>query len=442
VTVRPVTGLPPGCLAGRSLGWCALAAGLSWAGATAFAASDLQWHSPDVRLLGVLLSCAGLSARRDRHAASGRLRGWFPPAWCLPVAALLPPGWAVIAPVPLAALACRRADRDLAYCQVIASAAAGLGFGAASLALHASGVAARTPPAAVRPEWLAALAACGVLQQAASSALIVIAVHGNWLKSRLLTLPRDLDLPGAVADLCIGMLVASAVTASHWYAVLAVPLVTPLERSRQHRELARTARTDAKTGLLNAAAWQQAASAETSRAARTGRPLAMAMLDIDYFKKVNDAYGHLAGDRVLAAIAGILTAQLRGYDVAGRFGGEEFAVLLPDTTEAGACRIAERLRAQIAATPMAGDGKGSHPGRRVTVSIGVAAARPGCDTTEELIGAADAALYAAKQAGRNRVRCAAFLPALALAAEGRATWLAGQPGVIIPGVPGKRRAFP
>jgi diguanylate cyclase (GGDEF)-like protein len=426
VTVRHATSLSPGCLAPGSLGWCALAAGLSWAGATAFAASDLRWQSPDVRLLGVLLSCAGLSARLDRHAVSGGLRGWFPPAWCLPVAALLPPAWAVIAPVPLAALACWRADRDLANCRVIASAAAGLGFGAASLALHASGVTARTSPMPVKPEWLAAVAACEVLQQAAGSALIIIAVHRNWLKGRLLTLPRDLDLPGAVADLCIGMLVASAVAASHWYAIFAVPLVTPLERSRRHRELARIARTDAKTGLLNAAAWQQAAIAEISRAARTGRPVAMAMLDIDYFKKVNDAYGHLAGDRVLAAVAGVLTAQLRRYDVAGRFGGEEFAVLLPDTTEVGARRIAERLRTQIAATPMAGDGKSSRSGRRVTVSIGVAAARPGCVTTEELIGAADAALYAAKQAGRNRVRCAALLPALALAAEGRATRLAGQ----------------
>ncbi|MGH3277679.1 MAG: diguanylate cyclase [Trebonia sp.] len=120
-------------------------------------------------------------------------------------------------------------------------------------------------------------------------------------------LPCGIDLPTAVAELCAGVLVAFAAQVSPWYAVLAVPLVVPLLRSRQYRELARTARVDAKTGLLNAAAWQQAASAEASRAARTGRPVAVAMLDIDHFKKVNDTYGHLAGDRVLAVVAGVLT---------------------------------------------------------------------------------------------------------------------------------------
>lgn len=131
------------------------------------------------------------------------------------------------------------------------------------------------------------------------------------LRSHLRALTYSLDLVSVPAVLCTGVLVAIAAMANPWYPVFAVPLVLPLQRSWRHRELVRSARNDAKTGLLNAAAWQQAANAEASRAARTGRPVAAAMLDIDHFKKVNDKYGHLAGDRVLAAIAAKRAGQNR-----------------------------------------------------------------------------------------------------------------------------------
>jgi diguanylate cyclase (GGDEF)-like protein len=370
---------------------------------TALAAADLPWREADARLAGPLLLSAVVSAGLDRRATPVSVRGSFQSAWCLPVAVLLPPEWAVVAPVPLAALACWRADRDFAHCRVTAGAAAGLGFGAASLAFHASGIMSRSVSMHAAPEWLAAVVACGVLEQVTSNGLTAVALRGSGLRSHLRAFSFGPDLPGAMAEVCSGVLVAFAATANPWYAIFAVPLVIPLQRSWQHKELVRTARTDAKTGLLNAAAWQEAANAEASRAARTGRPVAVAMLDIDHFKKVNDAHGHLAGDRVLAALAAVLAAQLRGYDVAGRFGGEEFTVLLPDTTEVEACGIAERLRAQIAATPMLDDREGIGPALPVTVSIGVAAARPGRRTGGELIGAADQAMFAAKQAGRNQV---------------------------------------
>jgi diguanylate cyclase (GGDEF)-like protein len=136
-------------------------------------------------------------------------------------------------------------------------------------------------------------------------------------------------------------------------------------------------------------------------AGRSGRPLTVAMVDIDHFKKVNDTWGHLAGDQVLAAIARVLAGQLRSYDVAGRFGGEEFAVLLPGATGATARLVAERLRSAIAATrPLPGSTL------RVTVSIGVAAAIPAPEDCQDLVAAADEALYEAKQAGRNQVRLA------------------------------------
>jgi diguanylate cyclase (GGDEF)-like protein len=106
-------------------------------------------------------------------------------------------------------------------------------------------------------------------------------------------------------------------------------------------------RTDAKTGLLNAATWQREAVRELIRAARKHNPVAVAMLDIDHFKKVNDTYGHLAGDAVLAAIAAATRSLLRDYDIIGRFGGEEFAILLPHTGAAEATGVTERLRKRI-----------------------------------------------------------------------------------------------
>ncbi|HEY6791371.1 MAG TPA: GGDEF domain-containing protein [Trebonia sp.] len=123
------------------------------------------------------------------------------------------------------------------------------------------------------------------------------------------------------------------------------------------------------------------------------------MIDIDHFKKVNDTWGHLVGDQVLAAVAHSLAGQLRPYDIAGRFGGEEFAVLQLSTTEATARLVAERLRSCVSATsPLPGSAL------RVTVSIGVAVAIPVREDHRDLVAAADEAMYQAKRAGRNRVR--------------------------------------
>jgi len=138
------------------------------------------------------------------------------------------------------------------------------------------------------------------------------------------------------------------------------------------------------------------------------------MVDIDHFKVVNDTHGHLVGDKALRAVAGALREQLRSYDLAGRFGGEEFAILLPQTREAQALRIAERLRTHIASLTIpvseeaatVGEEAATGPVIRLTVSVGVASLdRIGPELTD-LLAAADAALYLAKQAGRNQTRIA------------------------------------
>jgi diguanylate cyclase (GGDEF)-like protein len=139
---------------------------------------------------------------------------------------------------------------------------------------------------------------------------------------------------------------------------------------------------------------------ECTRAARSGSPLSAAMLDLDHFKRVNDTYGHPAGDQVLIEVAGRARAALRPYDAVGRYGGEEFLLVLPETSVEGARAVCERVRSRISGSPVPTD----REPLVVTASIGVSGAGAGArPVPRELVAAADAALYAAKRAGRDRV---------------------------------------
>ena len=188
-------------------------------------------------------------------------------------------------------------------------------------------------------------------------------------------------------------------------ALAALPVVTLLQRSLRHVQLLNDSRADSKTGLLNAATWEREATTEVIRAVRTRTPLAIAVLDIDRFKVINDTYGHLVGDQVLKELARSLDSVLRDYDRAGRFGGEEFSLLLPQTRAVDAFRIAERVRASIADLSIIVPGATGGERVHVTVSIGVAALDSGCKREySELMAAADAALYRAKAGGRDQVQ--------------------------------------
>ena len=154
------------------------------------------------------------------------------------------------------------------------------------------------------------------------------------------------------------------------------------------------ARSDALTGLLNLGSFRERLAEEVKRAARHGRPLSLALLDIDHFTRVNDRHGRRAGDRTLGALAELAASRARDTDVLGRVGGGELGWLMPETDLAGAEQAAERLRAVIAATPTCGG--------RVTASIGVAELGPGVPA-EDLFASAGAAMRNAKVAGRNRV---------------------------------------
>jgi two-component system cell cycle response regulator len=164
--------------------------------------------------------------------------------------------------------------------------------------------------------------------------------------------------------------------------------------------------TDVLTGWYNRRYLQVRIKEELARARRNGSPLTCLMLDIDHFKRVNDALGHAAGDEVLRELAQQIEAQIRATDVAARYGGEEFVILLPDTSAESGQMLAERIRLAIANEPFHVEGNVSLP---VTVSIGIATARPRREDDDfktagdALIARADVALYKAKSSGRNRV---------------------------------------
>ena len=169
---------------------------------------------------------------------------------------------------------------------------------------------------------------------------------------------------------------------------------------RRQRQIERQASIDELTGLYNRRFFFQRAGEEFSRAARYGNDVALIMMDVDHFKAVNDTHGHPAGDRVLRAIGGAITTTLRQPDVAGRYGGEEFAVVLGDNDTADALSVAQRLRSAVArlAVPLEPGGP-----LRVTCSMGVAQLGADADTLDGLIEVADQRLLDAKRAGRDRV---------------------------------------
>lgn len=170
-----------------------------------------------------------------------------------------------------------------------------------------------------------------------------------------------------------------------------------------YRELERRSTHDGLTGLLNRAAFDERLMAEFEGANRHNRSLSLLMVDIDFFKRVNDTLGHQAGDEVLKSVATILAETTRPGDVVARYGGEEFAVILPEASENSAIAMAERLRAAIESARFECGACGNVS---LTVSIGCASQLPPVGTPKALVKAADAALYCAKDTGRNRVSSA------------------------------------
>jgi len=333
-----------------------------------------------------------------------RDRAWSNPTsvWTFAAALLLPAGYAAVVVAVIYGhilLRSRRHKAARSYRIVVSCTTTLLGTYAAialqgALGIHLSDGGAE-----------AALVALVALLGYTVVSLVAIATAA-YLERRPATVRAV--LPGAdalgfeVATLLLGVVTAAFVLGSPWLLPAVFVLVAVLHRSTLVNELEGAARTDTKTGLLNAGAWHSLADQHLLRAERRGTPVAVLMIDLDHFKKVNDRFGHLAGDRTLKAVSDRLKEELRGYDAVGRFGGEEFIALLDGVAPETAMNIAVRITQAIRAlTPLTADHGCALP---ITASIGVAN-YPGDGTSiDELTAAADTAMYTAKTAGRDCVR--------------------------------------
>jgi len=253
-----------------------------------------------------------------------------------------------------------------------------------------------------------------------SAAAALVAVN-HFLMAPMMHLARGhsvresglFSFPSLSTDLVLAMLgvaMAAFWTRNPWLIPFSVAPLLLIHRSLSVPQLQEEARVDPKTGLFNARHFAAALNEELQRAERFERPLSLVMADLDLLRDINNTYGHLAGDAVLQGIAEVFRSQLRHYDVPARFGGEEFAILLPETPPDQAFEIAERIRRTVADKTY--DVETSSEPIRATVSIGVAAfPRDGSDANE-LIHQADLAVYRAKLQGRNRVLDASSEPLL------------------------------
>ncbi len=207
------------------------------------------------------------------------------------------------------------------------------------------------------------------------------------------------------ASLGLAIALAAMLAWEPWLIAVLMIVVIPLHRALLLPHFQQAARTDSKTGLLTAGFWREEAGRELERARRLAEPLGVLMLDLDHFKAFNDRMGHLVGDQLLKAVADELRSETRPYDLVGRFGGEEFVILLPGVGNTQVEHIADRIRARISRLRVLVDTAHDPPVTvdGISVSIGAAVRPDDGDDIDQLVQAADGALLAAKAAGRDRV---------------------------------------
>ncbi len=374
-----------------------------------YAASQTIWTASDLLKFLLLLACGAISVvatPRIAYLQAGIARD-FLTAWVLPVAIVLPPVYAMLTPIPLQVLTQWRVHKGVVYRRVFTAGAISLTYGAASLLFRQfpdsfAGSSIGSGTHAIT--WVLAVAICELVGGFGHKFLIIAAIKLSDPSVGLagLALNREALLED-FAEFDLSLLITVVVAVTPVLAIAAVPTVLLARRFIMHAGLLAASRIDTKTGLLNASTWEREAEVEISRAVRMHIPLAVALVDIDHFKVVNDTHGHLVGDKALRAVTDALRSQLRAYDRAGRFGGEEFAVLLAQAREQDALNVAERLRSHIAGLSIPVDDEDESAGCvRLTISVGVASLDGESRELTDLLAAADAALYHAKETGRNK----------------------------------------
>ncbi|WP_086673750.1 diguanylate cyclase [Amycolatopsis pretoriensis] len=360
--------------------------------------------------LGVAQAEMSRRIERLRRWMSGQTHINVTSVWYLAGVVLLPPAWVALLAVVLYTHLWVRVWRQVrtrpAHRFVASTAWAMLSCFAASSVLAVSGLHG-TPLQSAR--GLFALCLAAAVFELVNMGLVAAGIY-------LYTSQRSAaDLIGTwednafeLATLCLGGLAALALAEQP---VLVVFVVAPLLLLHRYlllkQQLQVAAVTDEKTGLLNTAGWHESAVREHTRAQRRGPAgggFAVLMIDLDHFKRINDTYGHLTGDDVLAAVAVAISGSVRQGDTVGRFGGEEFVVLLPGIGRADVLGIAERVRAAVGELNVViSTGGGTVRVSGLSVSIGVARHPDAGPTLDDVLRSADAALYRAKDAGRNRV---------------------------------------
>jgi diguanylate cyclase (GGDEF)-like protein len=213
----------------------------------------------------------------------------------------------------------------------------------------------------------------------------------------------------SLSDVCAGVALTFAWAASPVLIVFALVPTLLLQRSVMHSHLVAASRHDAKTGLANPSWWREEAGRAVTRAQHGGGTVAVVIVDLDHFKLINDRYGHLLGDTVLAAVADTLRVTVRPGDLVGRFGGDEFTILRAGVDSAQATATAERLRERLANT-MNHSLPVSDPPIRITASLGVAVFDHAGVDLDQLLAAADEAMYRAKAVGGDRVNMGRSAP--------------------------------
>lgn len=252
----------------------------------------------------------------------------------------------------------------------------------------------------ISPVLLKALAAFSfvLINQGLIGIAIVLARGKRWHETGML---QPVNMISDMVLLLLGYVVAVLWEINPWLIVPALSPLVLMYRALKVPALQEEAQTDGKTGLLNARYFGRQYEVEYARAQRFNRPFAFLMCDLDYLRTINNTYGHLAGDAVIAGIGKIIARNIRSYDIAGRFGGEEFAIVLPETQLEDSIVIAERIRAEIEAAEFR-YAEGTAP-VHATISIGISCLSKSIHSSTELMNAADRALYQAKADGRNRV---------------------------------------
>jgi len=255
----------------------------------------------------------------------------------------------------------------------------------------------------------AVAAAAAAVRWLVNYALVIIAILMSSPNMRAAQVLQNIDeRVMEIGAFGLGLAAAGVLTFSPILLAGIVAGLMAMHRGLLLAQFRKAARTDPKTDLPTVTWWRQIAEQALDRAVGSGTALAVLLLDLDFFKQINDTHGHLAGDQVLRTVGRALREEIRDYDTAGRWGGEEFVVLVTNVSTVELAAIAERIRRRIQTLviPVTGT-DGPATVENLTISIGGARyPAPGITTLDDLVLVADRALYQAKDAGRNQVRLA------------------------------------